>query len=392
MTGRFTLFTYGFRPFFLLAGLFAVVAAGLWLYTLTDGTWPSVAPPAPVWHAHEMLFGLIGAAIAGFLLTAVPSWTGQPGYSGWPLAGLVGLWLAGRLAFFLYGLAPPPLVAAIDLAFFPLLGAMLAPAMIRGGKSKNLVFLLFLASLFIANLLIHLSLAQSNITLTATGLILAVNTILLMIAIIGGRIVPAFTSNALRQNDPSFTITPNELLDRTAILSVALILFVDLFWMHTTAAGILALAAGALHALRLARWKGLHTLREPIVWVLHLGYGWLVIGLLLKGVFILTGIAWSAGWLHALTIGAMATMILAVMSRAALGHTGRPIVAARPTTCAYVLLGLAALVRTTGPALPGNAMYWSTLLAGLLWLATFALFLIVYAPILVRPRADGKPG
>lgn len=392
MNVRIALLAYGFRPFFLLLGLFAIVSAGIWLHVLAGGEWSATAPPAQLWHAHEMLFGLAGAAIAGFLLTAVPSWTGQQGYSGAPLASLVVLWLAGRTLFFLYDSLPLGWVAAVDLAFFPVLAIMLAPAMLRGGRPRNLVFLAFLASLFIANLLVHMALARNDAGLAGTGLMLAVNTILLMIAIIGGRIVPAFTLNALRRQDPSLAMPVHGWLDQLALLSVVLILVIDLLWMHSVTAGVMALIAGILHVLRLSRWKGLQTVHEPIVWVLHVGYAWLAVGLLLKGLYILTGSVWASGWLHALTIGAMATMILAVMSRAALGHTGRPIVAARPTITAYFLLGLATLTRVIGPALPGAGIYWSTLLAGGLWIAAFLLFLWVYTPILMQPRADGKPG
>ncbi len=389
-TSNFALFNYGFRPFFLFAGVYAVVTVSIWLYMLLNGSWQDGMLPPYLWHAHEMVFGFVSAAIAGFLLTAVPSWTGQKGLSGMPLVLLVLIWLLGRLVFIFYLQLQPAIIAIIDLTFFPVLGSVLTPSLLKG-KSRNLVFLLFLAILFAANLVFHIAVLRNDTLLASYGLLLAVNTILLIISIIGGRIVPAFTLSAVRRRDDTFTITPLPALDRAAIFSILLILIVDLVWPHTKLAGILALIAAVLHAVRLARWKTLHVLSEAIVWILHIGYAWVVIGLALKGLYLLTGTIYTSAWLHAITTGAFATMILAVMTRAALGHTGRPLIAPPLIVVSYLVITLSAIVRVLSPAFTEVYLY-SIATSGLLWIVAFILFLVVYTPILIGPRADGKPG
>jgi uncharacterized protein involved in response to NO len=390
LSSKFALFNYGFRPFFLLVGLYAVIAMLVWLSTLITGIWPEGPLVPHLWHAHEMLFGFIGAAIAGFLLTAVPSWTGQRGFSGLPLMILVAVWLAGRMILPFYLYLPSIIIAVVDLAFFPMLGLMLAPSLLRG-KSRNLVFLLFLVVLFTSNLLFHIGLMRGDTGFASYGLLLGINTVMLIIAIIGGRIVPAFTLSAIRRTDDTFAIMPFPALDRVAILSILLILIIDLLWPYSTAAGWTALIAALIHAVRLARWKTLRGLSEAIVWILHIGYAWVVIGLALKGIFLLTGSIGGTAWLHAITTGAFATMILAVMTRATLGHTGHPLIAPPLIVVAYVLITLAAIVRVTGPVFPEVYLY-SIVVSGVLWIAAFGLFLVVYTPILIGPRADGKPG
>jgi uncharacterized protein involved in response to NO len=387
---QFALFNYGFRPFFLLAGLYAVIAMMLWLLALLLEVRLAGDQPAYLWHGHEMLFGFISAAITGFLLTAVPSWTGQRGFSGLPLIILAIVWLSGRLLFIFQAYSPPALIMAVDLAFFPLLGLMLAPSLLRG-KSRNLVFILFLLLLFVSNLIFHQASVDNDYALASKGLLLGINTVLLIIAIIGGRIVPAFTLSAVRRIDETFSIKPFPTLDRAAIFSIALILLIDLIWPSSQVAGWLAILTAVIHAGRFLRWKTWRCLNEAIVWILHTGYAWLIIGLALKGVFLLTGVVFSTAWLHALTSGLFATMILAVMTRAALGHTGRPLIAPPLIAVAYVLITLAAILRVSGPLFPGIYLY-SITIAGVLWIGAFTLFLIVYAPILVMPRADGKPG
>jgi len=387
---KFALFNYGFRPFFLLAGVYAVIVMVIWLLALLVGIRPPVGLPTYLWHGHEMLFGFISAAIAGFLLTAVPSWTGQRGFSGLPLIILAGVWLAGRLITIFQAWFPPVLTIAVDLAFFPTLGLMLAPSLLRG-KSRNLVFLLFLFLLFVSNLIFHLATARGDFALASSGLLLGINTVLLIITIIGGRIVPAFTLSAVRRRDETFAIKPLPALDRAALYSIVLVLIADLAWPYTAAAGWLAIVATLLHAGRFARWKTWRGRQEAIVWILHAGYAWLIIGLALKSLFILTGMPFSAAWLHALTTGLFATMILAIMTRVSLGHTGRSLIAPPLIVVSYLLITLAAVVRVAGPVFPGNYLY-SIAASGVLWLGAFMLFLIVYTPILISPRVDGKPG
>ncbi len=392
MSRRFALFAYGFRPFFLLAGLQAVVIMAVWLCVYFDPTlWPADALPAWLWHAHEMMFGFVPAAIAGFLLTAVPSWTGTNGYSGAPLAALTGLWLLGRIAMLPIGV-PEPAAATADLLFFPVLAAMLAGRLIRAGKPRNMAFLLLLALLFATNLAFHLGRMAILPGGELIGLGAAADLFAIIVAVIGGRIIPAFTQGALRQQGIPFTVAAVPVLDAAAIASLVLVLVTDLASLGLVATGAAALLAALLHGARLTRWQGWRARRVPLVWVLHLGYGFLVLALALKGIGLLTGAALGAKWLHALTIGCFGTMILGVTTRASLGHTGRPLVPPRGAIAAYFLVPVAALVRVFAPALMPDAYAGSVAAAGGLWLLAFLLFLLAFAPILVSPRADGRPG
>lgn len=378
---------YGFRPFFLLAGVYAALVIPVWMALLYGFALPQAPLPALAWHAHEMLYGFVAAAVAGFLLTAVPSWTGQRGFAGAPLLALVLVWAAGRVAVTLpLGLAPA-VIAAVDLAFIPALALTIIPSLVRSGNRRNFVFVGFLVLLFAANLHFHFTGAAST-----EALPLAVNVVLLMVALVGGRVVPAFTASGLKQRGIDVRIRRHTLLDVAALAATGAVLVVDLVSPGGTIAGAVAATAALVLALRLSRWQGHRTLGEPLLWVLHVAYAWLPVGLALKAAWLLGAPLPGASWLHALTAGAFSTMILAVMSRAALGHTGRPLLAPRGMGIAYCLLTGAALARVFGPALEPQA--WSLWLsgAGALWTAAFSLFVVVYAPILCRPRADGRPG
>jgi len=382
---------YGFRPFFLAAGIAAVVLVPWWALSLTGGVSLETPWPPVLWHGHEMIFGFIGAAVAGFLLTAVPSWTGQRGFAGWPLALLTGLWLLGRLVVATSAQWPLLLTAAIDVAFFPALGIMLVPPLLRA-RNRNTPLLLVLLALCIANATFYWGLGTANPPLAHGALLAALNIILLLLTVMGGRIVPAFTSSGLKQHRGGRLIRTWPGVNALAIGAMAAVALADLGFAQTRVAGVLALGAAIVQGIRLAQWGAWRTLRQPIVWVLHVAYAWLPIGLALKALALLTGGAFAAFWLHALTIGAAATMILAVMTRASLGHTGRPLVVSRLTVLAYALLTGAAIVRVLGLDL-SHATYATVIaLAALLWTVAFALFLWVYAPMLLTVRADGKAG
>ncbi len=380
---RFALLDAGFRPFFLLAGLHAVVAIPWWLAVLHGSG--SAPLPGLAWHAHEMLYGFVMAAMAGFLLTAVPSWTAQPGLARAPLLALALVWLAGRVLVSLPLGLPSVVIALADLAFVPALVVAILPPLVRSANRRNLVFVAFLALLFAANLWFHLAGAVSTGALT-----LALDALVLMVALLGGRIVPAFTGAALKRRGYDAGIRPQRLVDPAALVATAAVLVADLVVPGTFVAGLVTAVAALLLALRLARWHGHRTLAEPIVWVLHLGYAWLPVGLALKAASLLGAPVPTASGLHALTVGAFSTMILGVMSRAALGHTGRALAAPRPIALAYLLLSAAALARVCGPMLAAPALWLDA--AAMLWTAAFGLFVVVYAPILVGPRADESPG
>lgn len=390
-------FSYGFRPFFLGGAIFAagLMAAWLtWLLTVVAAGWADWLPVAGspfAWHAHEMVYGFAAAAIAGFLLTAVPNWTGALPLSGAPLAVLFAIWLSGRVAMAVSGLLPDGGAAVIDIAFLPLLGAFCARQLFVRPAARNLVFLAILAVLTVGNVLYHLA-VLGKLGMDATepvraGLIL----VALMVTIIGGRIIPAFTHNWLHLNGVQGPI-PRRIawLDMVSVASVALYAALYACSAPAPAQGAVAGAATLLNGARLAQWRGLATRSEPIVWVLHLGYLWVVLGLALSAAAALTRNVPATLAFHALGTGAAGTMILAVMSRASLGHTGRPLTASRAIVWSYVLVSLSALLRVLGPlALPAASSIFQ-LAAGMAWIAAFGLFAAVYGPILTTPRVHTR--
>lgn len=384
------LFAYGFRPFFLLAGLMAATGLAVWLLALATGTLSADGPAPRWWHGHEMLFGFVSAAVAGFLLTAVPNWTGGKALSGGPLIALVALWLAGRLA--VNPIIPLPPVAAllVDAAFYPCLAAAVGPAIVRCGQRQNLLFPGLLLVLGVANGLDHA--LGAGWVQTDVGQRLAVGVMALILAIIGGRVVPAFTVNALRSRGVDVTPVGWSGLDTAALAAVVLLLLADVSGVGAGPTGLIALATAVLHGARLLRWHGHRVLDQPIVWVLHLGYAWLVAGFALKAAWLLAGTGTSTSWLHALTAGAFSTMILGIMTRAALGHTGRPLEVSPTVVAAYGVLTAAALARVCAPFWTGTGYQHAVTLAGGLWILAWVLYLVVYVPILLSPRADGRPG
>ena len=380
------LFSYGFRPFFLGVGLAALLVP-LWAWSFVSGADLPGAWPPMLWHAHEMLFGFVVAAIAGFLLTAVPSWTGRKGFAGWPLVLLFTLWLLGRLAVGSSEWVPH--AAVVELAFLPALLALLAWPLLRE-RNRNTPLLLVLVALWACDAVCHWALWRNDLALARQALLAGIDIVLVLVTVIGGRIVPAFTATALRQAGGVAAPRATEGLTSVVVTLMVAVAVVDVLWPYGPWAGGIALAAALVQALRLSQWQTRHTRRMPIVWVLHLAYAWLPLGLALKALSLLTGAAIAAYWLHALTIGAIATMIVAVMTRAALGHTGRPLQPHRLTVVAYVLLALAAVVRVFGPALHGQAYPMVVVCSAALWTAAFVLFLWIYGPILLGPSVNPR--
>jgi len=390
-------FSYGFRPFFLGAAVYAALLMPVWsVWIMTSaeggGSWLAVPGGPFAWHAHELIFGFALAAVAGFLLTAVPNWTGALPLSGSPLVALFLFWLAGRLAMTASPLLPYGVVAATDLAFVPALCIVAARQLLVKPAARNLVFLLLLAAITAANALYHAAAGGLIAHDPLDGPRAALMIIGLMITIIGGRIIPAFTSNWLHLNRPELRRpTRIGMLDAASVASVAAFAALAITWGPVSVPAALAAAAAcALNATRLILWRGWTTLNEPIVWVLHAGYAWVVVAMALFAVIGLKGSIPSSLAFHALSTGAAGTMILAVMSRAALGHTGRTLVAPRAIVWSYVLITLAALARVFGPLIfPAHTQAILTL-AALAWTVSFALFAIVYAPILTTPRVHTK--
>lgn len=380
---------YGFRPFFALAGLYGALSIGLWLLIWTGVLGFSPALALTQFHAHEMLFGFAGAAMGGFLLTAVPNWTGQGPVRGPALLILVLAWVAGRAAMWSSGAIDPRLAAAADLLFFPLLAAFQAPAIVVRSARHNLVFVAILAALFAANLGVHLG-ALGVADTAAWGLRLGLNVLILAVTLVGGRIVPAFTQGGLKAQGIPAAIVPAPRLDVAAILCVAAMTAAEAAHAPDGAVGSLAALAALANLARLLRWRGHETWRWPLLWVLHLGMAWLVAGLALKA---------AAGFgalpevlaLHALGAGAIGTMVLAVMTRATLGHTGRALAAAPGSWAAYLAISLGALLRVAAPLVP-DLQIPLTVAGGSLWAAGFAVFLWLYGPMLIGPRPDGRTG
>lgn len=385
------IFGYGFRPHFLLAGLGALVLIPAWALHLVAGLPLGSDWPPTLWHAHEVLYGFIAAAIAGFLLTAVPSWTGQKGYAGKPLALMATLWVLARVLAASSARWPPLLVAVVDLSFLLVLAALVALPLLRS-RNRNTPLLFVVLLFWLCNAGFHLALLRADPPAARLCLLLGIDLVLVLVTVVGGRIVPAFTSSGLRQAGLTATITSRRWLDVIAVGSMVLVAASDAFLPDGIASGVIAAVAALAQALRLAQWQGFRTWRQPLVWVLHVAYAWLPVGLALKAATLLGGLLVGAFWLHALTIGALATMIVAVMTRASLGHSGRPLEAHPLTTLAYLLLSAAAIVRVFGLAWMGLVYPQVIVLSALLWTVTFALFLGIYAPILWGPRADGRPG
>ena len=380
----------GFRPFFLFAGLFAMMHIPLWLCQWSGRLNPAAPFDPLLWHGHEMLFGFGTAVVAGFLLTAVPNWTATPAVAGGPLALLAGLWLAARLAFLGGGGLPVWLAAALDMAVLPLLAALLAGPLVKAGKARNMIFLGLLTVLALADGLVLAQIIGAAADTGRHGLALAVFTLVLMIGIVGGRIIPAFTQSGLQAAGIAWQAARIPGLEPAAVGLLALVAAAEAIAPGSAAAAALCLVAALLHALRLAGWRGWRTARLPLLWVLHLGYLWLPLGLAAVGLAGLEMIPLSfEAALHGLTVGAVGTMVLGVMSRAALGHGGRPLKPAPATVAAYLLVWVAAWLRLAAPLADSAGVLW---LSGLAWSGGFALFVLVYAPICLRARADGRPG
>jgi uncharacterized protein involved in response to NO len=368
------LFSFGFRPFFLFGTIWAAVAVPLWLWAFEHG-----GPMALTrdWHIHEMLFGFLAAVVAGFLTTAVPNWTGRMPVIGLPLGGLFGLWLAGRAAMLV---APEigPVAAAVDSAFLLVFAGVVWREVLAGRNWRNLPVCILVSLFAAANILFHLE--------PELGLRVGLGAISVLLALIGGRIIPSFTTNWLRARGAAALPRPFGAFDRLAIGLTAL---GALAWAAAPSqplSGGLLMLAGAANVARLSRWRGAAA-SEPLVLILHLGFAWLAAAQLLLGAAVLepSAIPRTAG-IHALTAGAIGVMTLAVMTRATRGHTGRPLAADGATVAIYVAANLAAAVRVAAPF--AEALRPMLLaISAVLWIAAFGGFAIAYGVMLSTPRA-----
>jgi uncharacterized protein involved in response to NO len=378
------LFTRGFRPFFLAAGLWAAGALALWIVMFATGTeLPSRFDPL-TWHIHEMLFGFVMAAIAGFLLTAIPNWTGRLPVGGSPLALLAGLWLLGRIACLISALVPAWIGVVADLSFPVALVGVVTREIVAGRNWRNLAVVAPVSVLGIANLLMHLE-ANGVAVLSGLGWRLGIAAIIVLISLMAGRIVPSFTRNWLAKRPGTDLPAGHGWIDRIALGILPAGLIGWAFLPAFRPVGLLLVLGAAFNLWRLLRWRGIATIAEPLLLVLHVGYAWLVLGAALLGLTLLGADVPQTAAIHALTAGAIGTMILAMMTRVTRGHTGRDLSAGRVTSLIYVLVTLAAITRVA--AAFGATWTMPLLIASAcLWIAAFAGFALSYGPMLILPR------
>lgn len=371
------LFRQGFRPFFLAAGLWAAAAVPLWLLVLLSGLEVPTAFAPAAWHAHEMIFGFAAAVVAGFLPTAIPNWTGRLPLQGLPLAGLFAVWAAGRVAVATSATIGAGTAAAIDAAFLVLLLLVALREIVAGRNWRNLPMLGALFVLIAANILTHLEVLGTAET-GQLGQRLGIATLVLLICLVGGRIIPSFTRNWLVKCGATRLPAPFSGYDKLCLIATLVALGAWVGAESHLLAGVALLAAGGLNLRRLARWQGRQTLSEPLVWSLHLGFLWVPLGLLLLGLGVVAPqVLPATAGLHALTAGAIGGMTLAVMTRATLGHSGRELKANAWTAAVYLGVAAAALLRIAASAMPD--VYLPLLQAsGTAWVAAFSLFTLVY--------------
>ncbi|WP_022963833.1 NnrS family protein [Halopseudomonas pelagia] len=385
---RSALFELGFRPFFLAGSLFAAVLIPLWVAAWLGqvGDWQPTGGWF-AWHMHEMLFGFVAAIIAGFLLTAVQNWTGVPGLSGTPLVALAAVWLLARLAWL--AALPLWLVIALDMLFLPAVTVAMARSVWIARQKRNYPIVLVLALLALCNLVSLIGIASNDFALQRQGNLGALWLVAALVGMIGGRVIPFFTQRGLNLPQPAPALPWLDYLLLAGSILVALLMVSGIALHPSLPAGLLFALLGAGHLARLLLWHHPRLWTVPLLWSLHLAYAWLVVALYAMAL-------WNAGWLvdfsqavHLLAIGSISGMILAMIARVSLGHTGRPLEPAPAMSLAFILLNLAVPARVwIAPAWPQFG-FW---LAAVSWAGAFMLFVWYYVAILYRPRPDGRPG
>lgn len=374
---------HGFRPFFLLAALWACLAMILWIAMLLGHEPLPVGFDPVTWHAHEFLFGYLSAVIAGFVLTAVPNWTGRLPVMGWPLAWLAGLWIAGRAAVALASGLPWLAVMVVDLAMMVALLGFVLREVIGGRNWRNMPVALLIAAHAVGNLLFHVEAARLGTAYEGVGMRLGLASVLLLIGLIGGRIIPSFTRNWLAARGSDRLPVAFGRPDAVVMIATALALVIFVVQPEWPPLRAVMLALGAAHLWRMARWCGGRVLSEPLLWSLHLAYVMLALGFWAEAAAGYELVA-VAGARHVWLAGTLGLMTLAVISRATLGHTGRPLHAGPGTAALYLALGLSVLCRLAA-ALPSASDAMLHASAGF-WIASFAGFAVIYGPMLLRPR------
>lgn len=381
-----------FRPFFLLTAAYAILTLIGWLAQLMGYFAPAGIIDPMRWHAHEMIHGMVAAVIAGFLLTAMATWTGHRLLSGPGLKALVALWLIGRLAMWSSAWLPPLAVSLLDLGFLLAVAIYAGKVIWQAGNHRNLIVVGVISALWLCNLAFHIGWLAVLPDLTRQAELAAIALIVMLLVIIGGRITPAFSRNWLRRhggNDQAVRSLP--WLEWTGLILLLLLVGLAAGGAPGMALGLVAGLAGIAHLARLLLWSGWLTRADPLMWILHVGYAWIPLGLLLMAWALLGPGLKDSAWLHALGVGAMSVMILGVMTRVALGHSGRPLALPAGAVWIYWLILASALLRLL------TGLDWLPWASGLglstlAWIGAFTLFLVRYWSILIQPRFDGKPG
>jgi len=384
------LLALGFRPFYLVAAVFAVLALPVWM-GLYSGLFPAVNYLNIIdWHSHEMIFGFFGAILAGFLLTAVKNWTGLPTPTGGTLAALAGLWVAGRISMLA---GAPTFAALVDIAFLPALGVAITGPIMRSRNVRNYKVLVVVSALTVGNLAFHLSrLDVLPGGVSRLAVIASLDIIVILMAVMAGRVIPAFTKNAIPGANPRNIL----FIDVLAFGSLVLILAIEVvsYWFSVSGrfwSVIFFVAAGA-HTIRLIFWQPQKIRGNILLLMLPAAYAWIPVAAFLRGLALLpVGVPVTSG-IHAVTAGAMASLMIAMMTRSALGHSGRPLTAGRIEVTAYLLIQAAAITRVMSIFIWPQQYQNSLIISTALWSAAFAVFLVGYWPVLTRPRLDGKPG
>lgn len=380
---KFALFALGFRPFFLFAGLSAFSLMAYWLLLLSDVVVQDGFISPVYWHSHEMIFGYTTAAIAGFLLTAVRNWTGVSTLTGWMLTGLFVLWLLPRLLYFIE--INPLWLALIDLAFLPLLAIAIACPMLKARQWNNLFFVGLILLLGLAHALFYAPVLSIVEATERWGLRSALGIVLIIITVMAGRVVGFFIERGLNQKVKNINWI-NQLALWATIGFVATQFILPVYLLS-----LILIFAIAGHAGRLFIWYHADIWKQPLLWVLYLGYAWMPVGFILS-LLSLNGLIAETLAIHSFTVGTIGVMTLGMMARVALGHTGRTMQSSAPVNIAFVLINIAVVMRVLLPAfLPDFSAYWMQI-AGISWILAFVLFSWVYLPVLIKSRIDGRAG
>ena len=373
-----------FRPFFIVAGIWATLAVPFWILNYFGILIVADNFDILLWHQHEMLYGFIVAAITGFILTAIPNWTGRLPIKNKPLGFLVFLWIIGRIGFLTIPIIGAKVVALMDLPFLIVLVLVILREIVSGKNWRNLPVIILISLFTLGNILVHLQLLDV-IESAELGIRLSIFVLSILLALIGGRIVPSFTRNWLSQNQVNRFPSRAGIFDKVCLVSLVVFVIAQIITPYHQLTSLLALLAGLLHGIRLIRWKVWLTLSEPLIWILHVGYMWLSVALVLIGLAGLTDFVPYTSSYHALTIGAFSTMILGVMTRVSLGHTGRTLKATFGTTTIYVFITIASVLRVSESFL-NDSRNLILSFSGIFWTLSFALFVFIYFPILTQPR------